>query len=738
VSDPARKIEFRPRRSGPARAFDSVAKYVITAGGILIIVSVIGILAFILLETLPLFLGAETTLYSLLGAPREGEILAAGTDQYRDLLFEVMPGGTVVFRSLPAGEAVEEIPVPGAEEALTAARVTTRGGHVAWGDEGGRAGLFQAWFRTEYLPGGGRDTEPSLRERAVLDLETGGLPIGQVAGGRDEDGIVTLAAVLEGGGARVGVFDPEEEESWTHDLAGTLASAATSLALTDDGSLLAVGTREGETVLWEIAAGAEPRFLERTGVTPSSEVPVRSLAFLLGGQSLVVGGEDGSLSVWSRVPRPEGWRLREIHTFPPHASAVTALAASPRDKGFLSASDDGEVRLQYATSERTLARLSFDGAPRRVRITPRADGALVLGLEGNRSLWEVRNPHPEVSWKTLLGKVWYEGHAESAYVWQSSAAEDEFEPKMSLIPLLFGTVKGALYALIFSVPIAVLGAVYTAQFAHPRVKNAVKPFVETLAALPSVIIGFLAGLWLAPLLAGIFPEVLLMLVFVPVLVAGGSLGWEALPRQVRGRFPLGTELYLILAVASVGVGLALLLGSGFEEIAFGGDFSQWVVEVLHLRFDPRNSVLVGFALGFAVIPIIFTIAEDALSSVPRSLVTASLALGASRWATAWRVVVPTASAGIFSAVMLGFGRAVGETMIVLMATGNTPIMDWSPFVGMRTLSANIAVEIPEAPHGGTLYRVLFLSAALLFVLTFVINTLAEVVSHRLRRKYQRL
>jgi phosphate transport system permease protein len=155
-----------------------------------------------------------------------------------------------------------------------------------------------------------------------------------------------------------------------------------------------------------------------------------------------------------------------------------------------------------------------------------------------------------------------------------------------------------------------------------------------------------------------------------------------------------------------------------------------------LTYDQRNCLVVGIAMGFAVIPIIFTISEDAFTSVPPSLTAASLALGASRWQTALRVVLPTASPGVFSAVMIGFGRAVGETMIVLMATGNTPLMEWSIFNGIRTLSANIAVEIPEAPHGGTLYRTLFLAAALLFLMTFLINTVAELIRQRLRERYK--
>ncbi len=143
-------------------------------------------------------------------------------------------------------------------------------------------------------------------------------------------------------------------------------------------------------------------------------------------------------------------------------------------------------------------------------------------------------------------------------------------------------------------------------------------------------------------------------------------------------------------------------------------------------------------MGFAVIPIIFTLSEDALSSVPKHLTAGSFALGANKWETAIRVVLPTASPAIFSAVMIGLGRAIGETMIVLMATGNTPIMDWNIFNGFRALSANIAVEIPEAPHGGTLYRVLFLAAILLFFFTFILNTIAEVVRQRLRKKYGQL
>ncbi|MBT8058706.1 MAG: ABC transporter permease subunit, partial [Gammaproteobacteria bacterium] len=155
-------------------------------------------------------------------------------------------------------------------------------------------------------------------------------------------------------------------------------------------------------------------------------------------------------------------------------------------------------------------------------------------------------------------------------------------------------------------------------------------------------------------------------------------------------------------------------------------------------YDQRNALVVGCAMGFAVIPTIFSIDEDAVFGVPDSLSNGSLALGATPWQTLVYVVLPTASPGIFSGLMIGLGRAVGETMIVLMATGNTPVMDWNLFEGMRTLAANIAVEMPESEVNSSHYRILFLAALVLFLFTFVVNTGAELIRQRLREKYSSL
>jgi phosphate transport system permease protein len=209
-----------------------------------------------------------------------------------------------------------------------------------------------------------------------------------------------------------------------------------------------------------------------------------------------------------------------------------------------------------------------------------------------------------------------------------------------------------------------------------------------------------------------------------------------LKKWTKKYFPKGFE-FLSVTPAFICCFLFVLWLSAFlQKNYLGGDFIFWLSENFGVAYDQRNAIIISFALGFAVIPIIFTMTDEALSSFPKNLKIASLALGATHWQTLMRVVLPTTASGIFAGFIIGFGRAIGETMIVLMATGNSPITSWSFFNGMRTISANIAVEIPEAPIDGTLYRLLFLSAILLFMLTFILNLIAELIRGHLRKKYR--
>ncbi|RMH07171.1 MAG: ABC transporter permease subunit, partial [Nitrospirae bacterium] len=317
----------------------------------------------------------------------------------------------------------------------------------------------------------------------------------------------------------------------------------------------------------------------------------------------------------------------------------------------------------------------------------------------------------------------------------SSSGSDAFEPKFGLVPLIFGTFKGTLYAMLLATPLALLGAIYTAMFMSPALRSVIKPVVELMAALPTVVLGFLAGLWFAPLLEKIFPAVSAMFLVLPLSVIIACLFWQLLPASVTRTSGSWLELTALFLVLAGSAWLCVAWNHEIEVLVYGGNYKQWLQEMFGVVYDQRNALVIAFAMGIAVIPTIYSIAEESLSNVPRHLIAGSLALGATPWQTLVRLVLVSASPGIFSALMIGLGRAVGETMIVLMATGNTPVMDMNLFNGFRTLSANIAVEMPEAPHEGTLYRVLFLSALLLLLFTTTLNTVAEVVRQRLRAKY---
>ena len=225
---------------------------------------------------------------------------------------------------------------------------------------------------------------------------------------------------------------------------------------------------------------------------------------------------------------------------------------------------------------------------------------------------------------------------------------------------------------------------------------------------------------------------------MPLSVGLASLVWSQAPAGVQRLVKPGREIVLLIPLLIAALWLSMAVSQPIEQLFFGGNLPRWLGTEFGMTYDQRNSLVVGIAMGFAVIPNIFSISEDAIFAVPRQLTTGSLALGATPWQTMARVVLLTASPGIFSAVMIGLGRAVGETMIVLMSTGNTPVMDLSIFEGFRALSANIAVEMPESEVNSTHYRVLFLAALVLFLVTFLFNTVAEIVRQRLRQRYGNL
>ncbi|MDH3627567.1 MAG: ABC transporter permease subunit [Acidobacteriota bacterium] len=722
---------------------DRIARGLVSGGGMATIAGILGILFFIFIEILPLFGSADVALTARF--PLDGEEPGAVVvDEHRTHAATFAADGQIVVRSLATGDVTHRLDsgidptlgpwkriqqIPGEPRVA----IETAGGDLF--------ALTMDW--TIEFDEATRVITPDL-SRAVpfdfFDEETARIPLQQFSLAFDDDGAIAGAAITEDGRllfARQSIEEDfmsgEETTVWERTWREAPGDVS-SLLLDRQHTNIFAGTESGAVIWWVIDDGEpqEPR-------TAENEAPITAMTFLIGDQSLITGDVTGRLGVWFPVPSEGGGdRLGRIRGSTQQKAPIVGLSPSPRDKGVLSVDASGGMALYYSTSNRLLwSGNSPVGASSVLYYAPKANGAIVAGAD-ELALLDIDNPHPEIGWNALFGRVWYEGYDQPERVWQSTGGTDVFEPKLSLTPLIVGTFKGTFYSLILAIPLAVLGAMYTSQFMHPRLRRTVKPTVELMAALPSVVLGFLAGLWLAPRLEMVLPALVAMLVIVPAFVLLAGVGWRSLPNGYRHRFPDGFEALLQLFVIAIAMFVAFRLNGVFEAQVFAGDVRQWLFDTTGLRYDQRNAIVVGLAMGFAVIPIIFSIAEDAFSNVPQNLVSGSLALGANRWQTVTRVVLPTASPGIFSAIMIGFGRAIGETMIVLMATGNTPLMDWSPFNGFRTLSANIAVEIPEAPHSGTLYRVLFLAAALLFVFTFVANTGAELIRQRLRKRYAQL
>jgi phosphate transport system permease protein len=769
--DIRQRVKAQAGRLRRVKRIDRLAVGFITFGGMFIIVAVLFIFVFILGEAVPLFRGASgeargaVTLAAVppleyvpgavarldaaaaaearpapaaaaapapvtLDAP--GPALVFGTDEYQRYFYAVFSDGRTAFWSSTGAFARQLPPTSLGPVAIRSASRSLEGDFVALGTEDGRVSLQQVRFTPRYEDQKLVDLDLAVRDQGLVEIDPRKRPIRQVAYA-EIDGRKTLLAVPADDTVLVFRTDDEGGEQRL-ELKTRDGEKITRVRIGRSDTAVAA-TEKGNLYHWELVPEAR-----LTEVVHVSEETVTALEYVLGNITLIVGDAKGNLSGWFRVREKEDDpdpRFVKAHSYPGQGVAVAAIGASTRDKSFVTAGIDGSLVMRHMTSERSVISFPPTGAQvDAVMLTPKMDGIIARRQDGQLARYEIDAPHPDASLRAMFGKVWYEGYSTPEYVWQSTGGTDDFETKFSLVPLVFGTIKGTFYALLFAIPLAIMGALYTSQFMHPSIKARVKPTVEIMAALPSVVVGFIAGLWLASRVEREIVPVLLMIVLLPLFGTLGILVWSGVPRGVRDRLRPGMEVAVILPLLVLGAAVALLLGPWFETTFFSGDFRLWLANATNLVYDQRNCLVVGLAMGFAVIPIIFTIAEDSFTSVPQHLTAASLALGASRWQTATRVVLPTASPGIFSAVMIGFGRAVGETMIVLMATGNTPVLDWSVFNGMRTLSANIAVEIPEAPYGGTLYRTLFLAALVLFLMTFFVNTLAEVVRQRLRERYR--
>jgi phosphate transport system permease protein len=727
---------------------DRGATVCITVGGLTTILSILGIFAYLFIEVAPLFYSvsgtkiAEIKIDPLQDSTRHSGNLGIGIDEYMEVAY-VLRDGSISFLSIPSGEPIVLDSVPTFEPRQVSSIRRSSGNPHRWGlgTRDGQVIPLSVNFRIAF-DNDRRSIHPAVTTKTPIDVSPQPEPIkhvsyqeiedGQITAALTESGHLYLAKAQEGGG----LFAMEDEvEISQSEILDSRASNITTLLLDTMGESLLAGTQDGHLLYWDLRDFEEPRLMGSYSVGHS----ITALSYLIGDRSIVVGTDTGQVEVWMPFIDPDQGgdpRLQKIREFTSHQSAVTGISQSQRDKGFITTDASGSLGVHYSTSGKTVLEMPGTGTPiEGVMFSPKADGAIVLNQHGQLSAYHIDNQHPEATFASLFLAVLYEGYDEVLHIWQSTGGSDSFEPKFGLWPLMFGTLKGTFYAMLLAMPLAVLGAIYTAMFMNPNLRSIVKPTVEIMAAFPTVVLGFLAGLWFAPLLEKIFPAVSAMFLVVPITIIVASLSWQFYPTKGKKKSGHFFELLSIILLVSGSIGICLHFNTEIEVWLYASNYKEWLSTTFGVGYDQRNALVIAFAMGMAAIPTIFSISEDSISNVPRHLIAGSLALGATPWQTLTKLVIVSASPGIFSALMIGFGRVVGETMIVLMATGNTPVMDLNLFNGFRTLSANIAVEMPEAPHGGTLYRLLFMAGLILFIFTSIVNTIAEVVRQRLRAKY---
>ncbi|MEM9560181.1 MAG: ABC transporter permease subunit [Planctomycetota bacterium] len=897
---------------------DRLATVVITAGGLSVLAAMLGICVFLIGTALPVARGSSVESPST--TDRAGAPLASAEHVFADagpgLVAAVLNDATLAVIDSESGRLLGKLALGPDDAEATAIAFEPEFGRITIGDDSGRVSTgivgFDATpigaFPSGIEPGGG-EWVAGARDEDLIEL------FGEVAG----RGPVRWRATVE---RRRPVAVRGGEGAVTHVAsAGVSAQRRFLAARRDDGSVLfgrvrvqvaLDGSASRERVSWsDIGERVDPTsvplglfvaasgddvvivqpdgsamhlIVDRGGVVSGERTRVVALGdratamtAATGSKTLLVGSSAGVVAAWHASADPGGARVLHQTVELPVGGSVRHIATNPTDRTIAALLDDGRVELRHLTSGRAVASLVAAGGAEAVGLSGSLETVAAWSGEG-LTTWRVEPGFPSVSWRSLFAKVWYEGYTEPAWVYQSTGSPGS-EPKLSLVPLIWGTLKATFVAMLVSAPIAVLAAIYSSEFLHARVRRTAKPAIELMASLPSVVLGFVAAAWVAPIVEAHLPAVLLSLIAIPVAVIAAGEAWHMLPagtgrRRIGSIRLVGTVLVMgLVGVTAVQVGptlsgaffraspgdaavlaghtapapadqtpewaagrssftlaeqralrrsgvyadgSSLVVPSGLDGDADAGErtlgfrrwldgavgdaWPGWLVALLPLTlvavwimdarlarsrlrgrssaatpsaslevarfamrigaavmlaavlgmllqavgldprdsifgpFSQRNTLVVGLVMGFAVIPIIFTISDDALRAVPESLRAASLGAGATRWQTAVRIVLPVAASGIFSACMVGLGRAVGETMIVLMATGNTPELSANIFAGFRTLAANIAVELPEAPKGGTHYRLLFMCGIVLFLMTLVINTTAELVRQRFRRR----
>ncbi|MXW44232.1 MAG: hypothetical protein F4Z56_05960, partial [Candidatus Dadabacteria bacterium] len=524
IEESSKQKQIRRRK-----LYDRLARHVVFVGGAGIILCIVAILFFIGIETVPLWKSPGKKLESVSEikdrfvsgtAAGQVRIFDIGVDEYREQFFTVDSLGSVRFFTLEEEpKSLKTHTISHKTAGYTSFYNAISNTSYALADREGYVKPFDVTFRVEFRKGTERTVVSKVTEGEALRVTQEPIEIFAYQSS-PETGVSVVAAYTASG--RLITYSEVEEEGFlgesetkifTTDLTAELKGAAvTGVQVDSETQNLYVSTKNGKLYHWSLSDPSSPELKSTLAATAGPGVAVTEIGFLLGHRSLIVGDSAGNVSVWFETAGDgEGNKLAKIHDLPPLPAAVNKISASQRGRGFLASDTSGNIFLYQATS--ATKQLDFPGWGKPyagLSFSPKADGVVAVDSDMVLSSYYLDNPHPETNFRTLFGKIWYEGYDRPRYVWQSTGGTDEFEPKFSLTPLAYGTLKGAIYTMILSIPLAILAAICVSQFLHPSIRNVVKPVIEVMAALPSVVLGFLAGLWLAPRLEKLFVATLVM------------------------------------------------------------------------------------------------------------------------------------------------------------------------------------------------------------------------------------
>lgn len=849
---------------------DRIAKQVITIGGIGTILIVLLVVLVLLGNVLPMFRpNSVESIAKISISDANGDApLACGVDEYGELLWTLHQDDSLTVHSIATGKLVTRKRDVSSDGESSSWRVTSCS--VADNDASMLAGYSDGHVRpitlaisVEFVKSSDVDATilEAMKSGVHLDQETiyRSMPSGlirkqrissivfhpripfsekpvtstdwktpQAVSSFDEsqswcwgasDGMKIGLGTIEN---RVNSFNNEvtqEAKAWTGEHANKTDTSILAVMVGPRADLITTLDGSGKVQLWNPDDdGRLNRSISHISLAGTASQALVAQP-LLGRTTMMLGCLSGHIEGVAMTATETGKELLSIHRFAGEEGAIEALSPAPQGRLVAARTVNGKASIYYVPTNRKLVewdtpKIEDEKSTPRGGLFFSANGDTVGCWDGAKvSLWEVRIPFPEASIGSFFSTIWYEGYQAPRHVWQSSTGTVEGEYKFGFMPLIFGTLKATFYSMLIAAPIALMAAIFGSEFMSSRWRARVKPVIELMASVPSVVLGFIGALVLAPILRDNLMMALLSVLWILFLFVFAAHLWLMIPSVLAIRIQR-IRLPILFGLIPLGLWLASWFDAPVEAILFNGDVIQWLsattgsgwsgwfslailpsailvawlmtaplspwIQTCARRFSPlkfslvnlglfmlatmsvfmiaalaasafsmvgwdprgsvlgpyqeRNALLVGAILGFAIIPLIYTISEDALQSVPQHLRSASLGCGATTWQTTIRVVVPTAMSGLFSALMIGFGRAIGETMIVLMAAGNTPVMDLNPMNGYRTLSATLATELPEAARGSTHFHALFFAAFLLFCFTMVANTIAEMVRMKFRKR----